>query len=64
MTDIRVTQAGAEVWGGNPSALQLTQAGLEAWVVNPSALQVTQLAIEVWRSSHTAAARPGVCVIT
>jgi hypothetical protein len=64
VTDIRVTQAGAEAWVGNPSVLQLTQAGLEAWLVNPSVLRVTQLGIEVWRSSNTAAARPSVCVMT
>jgi hypothetical protein len=48
MTDIRVTQVGAEAWLADNPALCVTQVGAEAWVAANPALRVTQVGAEVW----------------
>jgi hypothetical protein len=50
MTDIRVTQIGAETWVADNPALRVTQIGAEAWVAGAPALCVTQVGAEVWQS--------------
>ena len=48
MTDIRVTQVGAEAWVADDPALRVTQVGAEAWVAANPDLCVTQVGAEVW----------------
>ena len=50
MTDIRVTQVGAEAWLADNPALCVTQVGAELWYVVTPALIVTQVGAEVWQS--------------
>jgi hypothetical protein len=64
MTDIRVSQVGAEAWvEGNP-AMGATQVGAEVWYVVTQAMIATQVGAEVWYASPTAASRPNVCIVT
>jgi hypothetical protein len=50
MTDLRVTQLGAETWVAPNPDLVVTQVGAEAWYAVTPALIVTQVGAEVWQS--------------
>lgn len=50
MTDLRVTQVGAETWAAPNPNLVVTQVGAEAWYAITPALIVTQAGAEVWQS--------------
>ncbi len=58
MTDIRITQVGAEAWVVDDPALCVTQTGVEAWVADNPALCVSQVGAEVWQSVPAPAGGP------